>query len=251
MGSPKNETGRSIFEAEQHHVTLTRDYYIGVFQCTQRQYELVTGSNPSKFRGATLPVDGVSYNELRAWNPKAKNPRGRLGSIGTKWPDDPRVSKDSFFGRLQAKTGLPLDLPTEAEWEYACRAGTTTALNSGKNLTESGGLCPNLDALGWFAGNSNGTTHPVGQKLPNAWGLYDMHGNVDEWCLDWNAPDYPSRIPVVDPCGPSSREIRFHFRVIRGGAYHFPPMWCRSGKGNNYMPDCPHHFLGFRVAMHP
>ena len=264
MGSPENETGRNIYEAEQHRVTLTRDYYIGVFQCTQRQYELVMGINPSRsFSGATHPVDGVSYHDLRAWNTKAKklNPfrRRRLGSIGTKWPDDPRVSKDSFFGRLQAKTGLPLDLPTEAEWEYACRAGTTTALNSGKNLADQD-LCPNLNALGWYFGNSNGTTHPVGQKMPNAWGLYDMHGNVWEWCLDW-FPDYHWRIPEVDPRGPSWRAIRVPQRVCRGGAWNSSPDLCRSGNSDNVFPDFlfGDHFIpnftfqdiyGFRVAMH-
>ena len=242
MGCPDNEIGRNVYEEAQHQVMLTRDYYVGVFQCTQRQYELVTGYNPSGFKGATLPVEGVSYNILRG------------KGIGSKWPDDFRVNADSFFGLLQARTGLPLDLPTEAEWEYACRAGTTTALNSGKNLTAAGGRCPNLDALGWYYENSTGTTHPVGLKKPNAWGLYDMHGNVFEWCLDWStAYHYTTACAAVeDPLGPSLRELRYYerFRVLRGGSWKDSAMDCRSARASNIMPFLRiQDYIGFRVAL--
>ncbi|MCL1921077.1 MAG: InlB B-repeat-containing protein [Kiritimatiellaeota bacterium] len=205
MGSPTSELGRSDnwnvgyddewgWE-EQHHVTLTQDFYIGIFEMTQKQYELVMGTNPSVVssvvanEGDTQPVENVSYNDIRGV------------SQGAQWPTNNQVDASSFMGKLRAKTGLTFDLPTEAQWEYACRAGTTTALNSGKNLTDED-LCPNLDELGryyfnWSDGKGSflfyGFEMPlyghtkVGMYKPNAWGLYDMHGNVSEWCLDWLA----------------------------------------------------------------
>ena len=108
--------------------------------------------------------------------------------------------------------GYEFTLPTEAQWEYACRAGTTTALNSGKNLSNEE-KCPEMDEVGWYDGNSDEMTHPVGQKKPNAWGLYDMHGNVWEWCLDWKG-DYPETT-VVDPTGPDTGMSR----VLRSGSW--------------------------------
>ncbi len=230
MGSPQNELGRYGDET-QHRVTLAQDYYIGVFQCTQRQYELVMGRNPSRFKGADNPVERVSYNTLRGKNK------------GSKWPAGSDVDEDSFFGRLQERTGLPLDLPTEAEWEYACRAGTTTALNSGKNLTSESGRCPNLDEVGWYWENSGSNTHPVGQKKPNAWGLYDMHGNVWEWCLDW-CGEYPSEA-VTDPVGATSGVNR----AIRGGSWGSHARGFRSALRRDDNPSNGNHGLGFRVAL--
>ena len=230
IGSPQNELGRKDNEM-QHRVTLTRDYYIGVFQCTQRQYELVMGNNPSHFKGADNPVEQVSYNTLRGTYE------------GSKWPAGSDVDENSFFGRLQERTGLALDLPTEAEWEYACRAGTMTALNSGKNLTIEDGNCSNLDEVGWYRENSGGTTHPVGQKKPNVWGLYDMHGNVWEWCLDWYE-EYSSEA-VSDPVGDTWGE----YRAYRGGSWCDYAQNCRSAGRSGDKASRRYSYIGFRVAF--
>ena len=188
MGSPEDEVVHQKNET-QHEVTLTRDYYIGVFECTQRQWELVMGTNPSYFNNvdyyATRPVEQVTYDMIRGMGVQA----------GLGWPTYGHiVDAGSFMCKLQEKTGLVFDLPTEAQWEYACRAGTTTALNSGKNLRSTGNDA-NMGLVGRYSTNggsgysqncppSKGTAK-VGSYLPNAWGLYDMHGNVKEWCLDW------------------------------------------------------------------
>ena len=154
-------------------VTLTKPFYMGVFEITQKQYRLVTGRDPSQIKGDMRPVESVPWDTIR-------------GDSGTyNWPTVTTVDPNTFIGKLQAKTGLNFDLPTEAQWEYACRAGTTSDYNNGGS-TESDlkvlGRCGSnrLDGKG---GYSEHTT--VGSYFPNAWGLYDMHGNVVEWCLDW------------------------------------------------------------------
>ena len=190
MGAPTGEAGRSTYDKAPHEVTLTHPYYIGVFELTQRQWELVMGNRPSLFTNSTVyatrPVECVSYNHIRGAN------------LGAWWPQMNAVDETSFMGKLRAKTGRLFDLPTEAQWEYACRAGTATALNSGKNLSAATGVDANMAEVGRYYYNSGsfdnsydygGTeetgTAKVGSYLPNAWGLYDMHGNVDEVCLDW------------------------------------------------------------------
>ena len=241
MGSPEDELGRSSNET-QHQVTLTQDYYIGVFECTQRQYELVTGSNPSNCTGNTRPVEQVAYDDLR----------GTSAEGGAGWPAyGHKVDATSFFGKLQAKTGLAFDLPTEAQWEYACRAGTTTALNSGKNLTATG-ECPNMAEVGRYKYNrSDGrggySQHTrVGSYLPNAWGLYDMHGNVNEWCLDWYS-SYGTAA-VSDPAGPSSGS----WRVVRGGYWDRIALYCCSAGRAISSPSYRNFYnIGFRVAFLP
>ncbi|MGN0826791.1 MAG: formylglycine-generating enzyme family protein [Kiritimatiellia bacterium] len=175
--------------------TLTKDFYAGVFEVTQKQWELVMGeSNLSYYnygKGDTYPEYSVSYDKIR----------GR--SLGREWPRSSAVDATSFIGKLRAKTGLSeLDLPTEAQWEYACRAGTTTKYNTGD--TES-----DLATAGWYSGNSSGKAHPVGQKTPNVWRLYDMHGNAWEWCLDW----YDESLTGTDPVGAASGS----YRQCRGG----------------------------------
>jgi len=205
LGSPSDEMGRGKDE-DLHQVTLTQPFYIGIFEITQRQYELVMGNNPSDFRGAMRPVTKLSYNTLRG------------SSAGAQWPANNDVDATSFFGRLRAKTALLADLPTEAQWEYACRAGTTTALNSGKNLTHTT-RCPNVaevarykhnrdDGKGGYADHNT----KVGVYRPNAYGLYDMHGNAWEYCLDWYA-ERLGTAPVIDPRGPPSGTKR----AQRGG----------------------------------
>ena len=205
--------------------TLSKDFFVGVFEVTQKQYELVMGSNPSEFKGDTLPVEVVSYNMIRG------------ASSGSQWPASSSVDTDSFIGRLRSRTGITeLDLPTEAQWEYACRAGTTTTYNTGDSESA-------LSAAGWYSSNSSSTTHPVGQKTANAWGLYDMHGNVYEWCLDWN--DWNYSLSGTDPVGASSGFGRFN----RGGSWSFDAGRCASSYRSKYdSPSITSDNLGFRLS---
>ena len=248
MGSPSYELGRSSDEV-LHQVTLTQDFYTGVFPVTQRQYELITGTNPSNFTGYTRPVESVSYDKIRGT------------SLGSQWPANNNVDPLSFMGRLRAKTGLVFDLPTEAQWEYACRAGTSSSLNSGKEITTTGvGSCPNMSEVGRYLNNgsdnkggfSGYNKHTeVGLYLSNSWGLYDMHGNVFEWCLDRNG-SFNSN-PVTDPKGATTGSSR----ILRGGGYNSYPKDCRSAFrksmtsssiGNSSGGD---GLYGFRVCIVP
>ena len=244
MGSPEDEVGRQNDET-QHQVTLTQDYYIGVFECTQKQWELVMGSIPMyNSLGDCRPVEQVSYDMIRGSGEPA------YGHT---------VNASSFMGKLQEKTGLVFDLPTEAEWEYACRAGTTTALNSGKNLINDR-VDASLDEVGRYGGNIGdgkggyfGVTK-VGSYLSNAWGLYDMHGNVFELCLDWYGA-YGAEA-VDDPQG----QTVGNERVLRGGGVYAVSEGGQSvGWGFSY--ECRSTYrhptlkrrgeFGFRVALLP
>ncbi len=251
MGSPADELGRFSFET-QHPVTLTKDFYLGVFEVTQRQWELVMGNKPSYFNNAThyqtRPVEQVSYYDIRENPANSDDP-------AVDWPNNTTVNASSFMGKLRAKTGLTgFDLPTESQWEHACRADTGTALNSGKNLTAID-VCPNMAELGRYwanggsaysqGGDTNGGTANAGSYLPNAWGLYDMHGNVYEWCLDWYGA-YPDS--AQDPLGAASGTTR----VLKGGGWRDSARGCRSAIRGYYTPgnryDYPGWF-GFRAAM--
>ena len=224
MGSPTDELGRHNDET-QHKVTLTQGYWLGKYEVTQAQYEAVMGTNPSEFIGADLPVEKVSWNDAKEFCAKL-------------------TASEKAAGRLPE--GYEYTLPTEAQWEYACRAGTTTALNSGKNLSDEY-ECPEVDEVGWYYYNSKidgiRKTHPVGQKQPNAWGLYDMHGNVWEWCLDWYG-DYPTTA-VTDPPGPVTGE----WRVIRGGRWNYFADFCRSASRYPNHPSNYDSDIGFRVSL--
>jgi len=237
MGSPSDELGRSDNEV-QHEVTLTKDFYIAVFQTTQKQYEMITGSNPSYFSGNTRPVESVSYDMIR----------GR--DKGDGWPANSDVDEDSFFGKFRAKTGKAFDLPTEAQWEFACRAGTTTALNDGNNLADIE-KDDNLNKLGRYSynGGEDDGTAVVGSYLPNAWGLYDMHGNVSEWCLDWwDDSESGSSDPVTDPVGPAEG----YLRLLRGGSLADSAGECRSAYRFDYgKPYYDYSRYGFRVVLVP
>jgi formylglycine-generating enzyme required for sulfatase activity len=243
MGSPESELGR-YSEETQHEVTLTQDFYIGVFECTQKQWELVMGSNPSDYKGDCRPVDNVSYNMIR----------GTGGQAGSGWPTyGHAVDATSFMGRLQEKTGLTFDLPTEAQWEYACRAGTTTAFNSGNNLTSVSSYSAIMDETGRYYGNQSdgkggytlGHTK-VGSYIANDWGLYDMHGNVYEWCLDWL--DFINEATAkIDPVGPTTGS----YRLIRGGSWGDDEPYCRSAYRSAYYPSGNSYYFGFRVLCLP
>ena len=180
-------------DAPLHQVTITKGYWLATCQVTQAQYDTIAelaGNplKPSKFDGENKPVERVTWVEAMKWC-EALNER------------------EKQEGRLPE--GFEYRLPTEAEWEYACRAGTTTALNNGKTLTSADGECPNLDEVAWYDKNSDKETHDVGTKKPNNWGLYDMHGNVEEWCrLVRNTPLTMRSILRID-------YGRYH--VCRGG----------------------------------
>ena len=239
MGSPEGELGRNSDEA-QHEVTITKSFYIGVFEVTQKQFELIKGYNPSCYLGETRPVEYVSYDVLRGT------------SKGANWPADNEVDDDSFFGLLRTKTQKSFDLPTEAQWEYACRAKTTTAWNNGTNITNvyTDG---NLDKLGRYfhnvddnkGGYEEHTT--VGSYLCNNWGLYDMHGNVDELCLDWY-DTYDDTI-IIDPVGPESGDDH----PIRGGSwnvrYYDSARGCRSANRLDIGSGSTFDDTGFRVVL--
>jgi formylglycine-generating enzyme required for sulfatase activity len=225
MGSPTNELGRFSGEPE-HMVSFSEDYYVGVFEVTQKQWELATGENPSMYPEDMRPVEQVNYDDIRG------------PAAGTNWPADTRVDASSFLGVVREKTGIYFDLPTEAQWENACRAGTRTALNSGKDLTTVSGPCPNLAEVARYASDKDdgkggfGEHTTVGSYLPNAWGLYDMHGNVAEWCLDWYG-DLPAET-VTDPAGPDTGTGH----VLRGGHWNrTTPRYCRSSSRDSMLPS--------------
>jgi formylglycine-generating enzyme required for sulfatase activity len=235
MGSPVTEIGRGSNET-QHQVTLTHDFFMGVFDVTQEQYRLVTGLSPSYYSGNPAnPVETVSWRDVRGAD---ANWQG-----GTQWPD-----ANTFLGLISAKTNLAFDLPTEAQWEYACRAGTTTALNNGQNLT-SGTQDAAADAVAWYVHNSP-SVHAVGFKQPNAWGLYDMHGNVFELCLDWSAlwpPKDYAATPVTDPLGDATGS----YCVLRGGCFWRSAGEVRSAYRSMEVRGYGFNNFGFRVVVHP
>jgi len=240
MGSPADEMARGKDE-DLHQVTLTQPFYAGVFQVTQKQYELVMGTTPSQNKGDTRPVTNVSYDTLRG------------ASAGSQWPANNNVDAVSFFGVLRAKTTLTADLPTEAQWEYACRAGTTTAFNSGKELT-SWDRCPNMAEVGRYNGNlSDGkgrySEHTkVGMYLPNAWGLYDMHGNVIEWCLDWYG-DYGTAA-ATDPKGAKSGSKRVA-RTVGCDAIGYACGNRSAHRSPYHEPNISAPTYGFRIVVLP
>jgi formylglycine-generating enzyme required for sulfatase activity len=201
-------------EQPVHAVEITQPFYLGKYEVTQEQWQAVMGGNPSRFKGTKNPVEQVSWNDSQAF----------LAKLQENSPEDSGAFR----------------LPTEAEWEYACRAGSTTRFCFGDDET-------NLDAYAWYDSNSGSKTHPVGEKKANAWGLYDMHGNVYEWCHDWYAEDYYANSPTHDPQGPSVGE----YRVSRGGCWRFTARFCRSAERDGDDSSFRHSILGFRVARSP
>jgi len=229
MGSPPDELGRYADPRELlHEVMITKPFYIGVFEVTQKQWELVMGANPSEDRsGDKHPVEYVSWEDIR----------------GGTWPGGTPAA-DTFMGRLRGKTPFSLDLPTEAQWEYACRAGTDTAYNNGTDITDID-CDPNLDPLAWYNCNSDGKHHEVGLKQPNAWGLHDCHGNVFERVLDWY-DDYQDGV-AYDPVGP---EVGTR-RAYRSSTYLSRAKFCRSAYRNKTYPHTRSLSTGFRAATAP
>lgn len=207
---------------DAYDVTLTKPFYCGIFEVTQKQYSLVMGSNPSRFSGDNRPVEKVSYDMIRG------------SADGANWPSSSAVDAPSFIGKLRAQTGLDFDLPTEAQWEYACRAGTKTAYSYGRSANGN---------YMWYSSNTPSTyTHEVGTKVPNPWGLYDMHGNVSEYCLDWYSSDL---VGGTDPKGPSSG----WGRVVRGGSWNGLASACTSSsRGYEPLSSESSDRIGFRLV---
>ncbi len=236
-----------------HEVTLTADYYMSVFEVTQGQYKQVTKGNPSTFPGYedswARPVENISWNTLR----------------GAHWPDNVNPSASSFFGKLRTHANIvdSFDLPTEAQWEYACRAGTGAGLNDGRDLgtTLDGNWfrkATELDRLAWSQNNATSDTvdnvaqtHPVGLKPANAWGFYDMHGNVAEFCLDIYRATMPAD-SVIDPIGPALVDTEYasgsREYVNRGGSYAGYAHASRCASRTKYNCTWPASSLGFRLC---
>jgi formylglycine-generating enzyme required for sulfatase activity len=203
-------------EEPRHRVVITRPFFLGKYEVTQREWERVMGkgNNPSEFKGDERPVDNVSWNDVQ-----------------------------EFIRKLNANEGGRIEyrLPTEAEWEYAARAGTETRYSFGDGAGKLGDYA-------WFEENSDGQTHPVGQKQPNPWGLYDMHGNVAEWVQDRHGHDYYQGSALQDPRGPSSGSS---FRVVRGGSRFDGTWYLWSSRRRGCLPEGSFHTSGFRLAFSP
>jgi uncharacterized protein (TIGR03067 family) len=214
MGSNEKEEGRSQDEVP-HKVTLTKGFFMGLHPVTQEQWQAIMGNNPSFFTGdKNLPVEQVSWLDCQ-----------------------------EFLKKLQDKDKKPYRLPTEAEWEYACRAGTQTPFHTGESISSDQA---NYNADIVYAKGKKGVmravTTPVGTFPPNAWGLFDMHGNVWEWCQDWYDA-YPK--DVTDPQGPATGEAR----VVRGGARYSAPAYCRSAYRQVFLPNYRASYIGVRVCF--
>ncbi len=210
MGSPDAEKGGFALAKPQHRVRITRPFYLGKYLVTQEQWEAVMGSNPSEFKGPKNPVDSAGWEDCREF----------LKRLNEKFAD----------------AAVKFSLPTEAQWEYACRAGSKTKYYYGDDPAR-------LAEFAWFYDNSEGKTHPVGEKKPNAWGLYDMHGNLFQWCADWYGDDYYKSSPESDPCGPPSGTLH----IDRGGDWNSTARGCGSAFRNTNSPRRD-HFIGLRVA---
>jgi formylglycine-generating enzyme required for sulfatase activity len=248
MGSPTGELGRESDE-NQVEVKLSKGFWLAKTEVTQGQWKAaggidVSGRPPAfsdgkiqytweqisaegiraaNFEGGDLPLERVDWNEVRDWC---------LGMT------------ERFRNDGQVGEGWKLALPTEAQWEYACRAGTNTALNNGRNLTSKEGACRNLDEVGWYDQNSGKRPHAVGTKKANAWGLHDMHGNVFELCADWYGAELAGG---VDPQGAASGV----HRAGRGGSWDGAASFCRVANRGRNLPDYRLIFLGFRPALVP
>ncbi len=228
MGSPENEEGRDEEGQDndelQHRVCITKPFYLGVYEVTQEQYERVMDKNPSKFKGKDRPVEKVTWGDAM-----------------------------EFCRRLSQKEGKTYSLPTEAQWEYACRAGTTTPFASGKMISSRTDANFNGDYTygGSDKGPSRAETAPVGSYSANSWDLYDIHGNVCEWCSDQYYESYYKKSPLSDPKGPDLTWRTVERRVIRGGFWNSNPVYARSAARNRASKDFVSDGLGFRVSRTP
>jgi len=204
-------------EKPVHAVRITKPFYLGGTEVTQAEWEAVMGANPSNFKGAKRPVEQVSWDDCQEFCRRLTE-RDRKAN---------KIPKGATYG-----------LPTEAEWEYACRAGSATKYCYGDAENT-------LGEYAWYEANSGKTTHDAAQRKPNAWGLYDMHGNVWEWCQDWYGENYYGQSLGQDPAGPANGQ----YRVLRGGAWLYDPACCRSAIRTGYSPADRYFYFGLRVVL--
>jgi formylglycine-generating enzyme required for sulfatase activity/serine/threonine protein kinase len=239
MGSPPEEQTRFLEEARAvddrwamvriptegplHRVQIRRPFYLGKYEATQAQWEAVMGNNPSSFQAADSPVENVSWHDARFFSE-------RLDALNAAEAGSPSIAWETL--------GMTYTLPTEAQWEYACRAGSTTAFSCGDDQDA-------LDQCAWYRANSGEKTQAVGQLEPNAWALRDMHGNVWEWCADWDAPNYYADAPTIDPLGAPTGSTK----IFRGGSWGHPSCSLRSAFRRGLSPDFQYQSLGFRLAV--
>ena len=219
MGSPKTEKRRESDEGPLHHVTISKPFYMAKHEITQAQYKAIMGRlmKPCKFTGDSLPVENVDWNQA-----------------------------DTCLKALSKRTGMEFRLPTEAEWEYACRAGTSTPFNTGETINPEQANYDSKYVYGkGVVGACKEATVPVGSYPPNAFGLYDMHGNVWEWCSDLYKNNYYKNSEPVDPKGPATGGPR----VIRGGSWNHNPIKLRSADRNKRIPGADRRYLGFRALL--
>jgi formylglycine-generating enzyme required for sulfatase activity len=234
MGSPADEA-ESDPEELRHEVVITRPFYLGVHEVTQEQYQKLMGKNPAQF------------NQLRGGGPGHPVEQVR-------WGEAVEFCKRLSNEGEERKAGRVYRLPTEAEWEYACRAGTGTPFHSGKTLSSAQANFNGAYPYGEAAKGPNlRKTAKVGSYPPNAWGLYDMHGNVAEWCSDWYDPLFYKNSPRENPAGPLKGVLSTgykgqFFRVVRGGCWLDEGRGCRAAYRFRLQPSEPYRWVGFRVA---
>lgn len=262
MGAPTTEVGQKYDSLNyasretQHLVTFTNDYYMGVYPVTQRQHRYFWGTNPSTATNdwpatETYPVETVLWTDLRGWHMSADSSNPGSNYKGD-WPTDGhQLSWKSALNTARNVTKIPsLDLPTDAMWEYACRAETSTATYAG-NLTvassDPSASDPALDEIAWYSANSGGVTHPVGLKTPNAWGFYDMIGNVAEFVLDEHVNEMAAAA-AIDPAGPETGAT-YPVRSKRGGGFSTIAYQSRAAfrSGNTGHAE-PRKYLGYRLS---
>ena len=242
MGSPSSEKCRYSNEG-QHQVTLTHKFEMMTTEVTQGQFTSLMGYSPSYFTscGGTCPVEQVSWYEAAAYANALSTKMGKTACYAcTGSGASVSCNEATAYAGAKIYTCPGYRLPTEAEWEYAYRAGSSTAFYNG-GITSCSSVDPNLDKIGWYGENSSNKTHSVGQKTANAWGLYDMAGNVWEWCHDWYGT-YPTS-SVTDPVGTSGS-----YRVGRGGSWYYYAYDARAANRFVGSPGNRAFSLGFRLA---
>ncbi len=217
MGSPDSDKDATAYEKPQHRVRITKPFYLGKYPVTREQWQAVMGNDPGSFKAPKNPAETVTWDDCQ-----------------------------EFVKKLNAKSGSEggtFQMPTEAQWEYACRAGSITRYCFGDDALKLGEYAWRYPVLS----GKKAQTHPVGEKKPNAWGLYDMHGNVWEWCADWYDGGYYAKSPADDPQGPATGTNR----VARGGFWSIDASLCRSASRLSRVPGRQNFLQGFRVCLLP